>query len=440
MFKNTESKEVALQNSLTNGIECKRKMTQLLLNATEKIDKQFRLYYRPLIVLLCIFAFVNFSRVDYVLSQSWNGWAIGDWLLNYEGGFIRRGLLGTFLISVGSSLGMPLNHLIYGVQCAVFLLFLLIFIYLIRNKTINFWYLVLCFSPGFLLFNYYDGMSVGRKEILIYALFGFWCVIHERSGPRSISVVFFSLLIFLLTLTHEMAVFFMPYFMLVGFLSYPINSRQDLFKIIAPGGASLIAVAILLLFAHPISSSSMCRVFIELGANENVCVGIISFGSDVAIGTIWQRLAELDLIAQLGWGGFLLLAVAPIYLALASFQHQPVSRTTPIIIAALLLGGTTPLFLLSIDWGRWVAIHITLSAIFIASRLPRTAPVLKCEDTNGSRRHVFTNLGSSNPVILLIVVLAVLIFDLSYSINHCCTNNLIEPFGPLKKLITTLKI
>ncbi len=415
-------------------------MIEILVKSGERIDSRFREYYWPLIVLLCIFAFVNFSRVDYVLSQSWNGWAIGDWLLNYEGGFIRRGLLGTFLISIGSGLGISLNHLIYVVQCTVFLLFLLIFIYLIRNKKINFWYLILCFSPGFLLFNYYDGMSVGRKEILIYTLFGFWCVMHERSGPRSISVVFFSLLIFLLTLTHEMAVFFMPYFMLVGFLSYPINSRQDLFKIIAPGGASLIAVAILLLFAHPISSNSMCRVFVELGANENVCTGIISFGSDVAIGTIWQRLAELDFIVQLGWFAFLLLAIALIYLALASFQPQPIGRKKPIIAAALLLGGTTPLFLLSIDWGRWIAIHITLSVIFIASRLPRTAPALKWQDTKGGLRYMCRNRGSSNPVILLIVVLAVLIFDLSYSINHCCTNNWIEPFGPLKKLFTTLKI
>jgi hypothetical protein len=415
-------------------------MTELLLNAAEKIDNQFRPYYWPLIVLLCIFAFVNYSRVDYVLSQNWNGWAIGDWLLNYEGGFIRRGLFGTILISIGNGLGMPLNYLIYVVQCTVFFIFLAIFIYLIRNKTINFWYLILCFSPGFLLFNYYDGMSVGRKEILIYALFGFWCVMHERSGPRSISVVLFSLLIFLLTLTHEMVVFFIPYFILVGFLSYPINSCQDLFRMTAPGVASLIAVAILLLFAHPISEHSMCRVFIELGANENVCTGIISFGSDVSIGTLWQRLVDLDLVTQLVWAAFLLLAVAPIYLALASLQHQSLGRKKPIIIAAVLLVGTTPLFLLSIDWGRWVAIHITLSVIFIASRLPRIAPVLKCEDTDENRRYLCTKIGPSNPVILLTIVFAVLLFDLSYSINHCCTNNLIEPFGPLKKLFTTLKL
>ncbi|MBZ1350149.1 hypothetical protein KZZ10_05780 [Alcaligenaceae bacterium LF4-65] len=414
-------------------------MIQLLLNLAEKIDSQCRAYYRPLIILLCIFAFINFSRVGYTLSQNWNGWTIGDWILNYQGGFIRRGLLGTLLISVGNSFSMPLNDLTYLLQCTVFVLFLLTFIYLIRNKEINFWYLILCFSPGFLLFNYYDGMSVGRKEILIYMLFAAWCVLHERAQPRLISIAIFSILVFVLTLTHEMVLFFMPYFILVGYSSCAGNSSQGFVKLLMPAVASFAAVAVLILFAHPISEPSMCRIFTELGANEKVCNGIISFGSDASIGIVWQRLIALDPLIQLQWLAFLPLIVAPIYLCLHFVKHKELDGKKLLIIAAFLIMATAPLFLLSIDWGRWIAIHVTLSAIFIASHLPRLAQLSDERNAVANRMAWRLRVGQSNLIVLLTVGLAVLLLDLSYSINHCCANNLIEPFGPLKKLFMTLK-
>jgi hypothetical protein len=416
-----------------------KRMIEILVKSGEKVDSKFRAYYGPLIILLCIFAFINFSRVAYTLSQNWNGWTIGDWILNYQGGFIRRGLLGTLLISVGNSLNMPLNYLTYLLQCTVFVLFLLTFIYLIRNKVINFWYLILCFSPGFLLFNYYDGMSVGRKEILIYMLFAVWCVLHERAHPRLISIVIFSVLIFALTLTHEMVLFFMPYFILVGYSSRIGNSPQDFLTLITPAVASLTAVAALILFAHPISEPSMCRIFIELGANQKVCNGIISFGSDASIGIVWQRLIALDPLIQLQWVAFLPLIVAPIYLCLHFVKHKELDGKKRLIIAAFLIMATAPLFLLSIDWGRWIAIHVTLSAIFIASHLPRLAPPSDELNAVANRMVWRLSAGPSNLITLLTVGLAVLLLDLSYSINHCCANNLIEPFGPLKKIFMTLK-
>ena len=409
-------------------------MIEILIKSGERIDSRFREYYWPLIVLLCIFAFVNFSRVDYVLSQSWNGWAIGDWLLNYEGGFIRRGLLGTFLISIGSGLGIPLNHLIYVVQCTVFLLFLLIFIYLIRNKKINFWYLILCFSPGFLLFNYYDGMSVGRKEILIYALFGFWCVMHERSGPRSISVVFFSLVIFLLTLTHEMVLFFMPYFILVGWMAQSANGHTHLWRVLAPTIASTIAVVLLLLFANPISEQTMCRIFITLGANENVCTGIISFGSDLSLKTIWQRLVDLELVRQFVGLVFFTIIIMPIYLAGIVTQSKQRLQKRYLLIFIYIVCFSVPLFLISIDWGRWIAIHLTLITIFLGFKLPDS------EIRVGSWVNVLRssklriNINSHNFKLIGLAFLYLSIFCLTYSFNHCCNNNWIEPFGATRKI------
>ena len=59
--------------------------------------------YGEFILFKPIFNFYNFTR-EFSLGQ------YSDWLINYQGGFIRRGLFGTFLLNLPLS---PENILIF---------------------------------------------------------------------------------------------------------------------------------------------------------------------------------------------------------------------------------------------------------------------------------------------------------------------------------------
>lgn len=413
-------------------------MIKLLVNSGIKVDTQLRRYYKPLILLLCIFSFVNFIRVDYVLTQNWNGWAVGDWLLNYQDGFIRRGLLGTVLIEGSKHLGIPINHFIYITQCSVFFLFLLTFYFLLRKKLLNFWFLILCLGPGFLLFNYYDGMSVGRKEILLYLIFGWWCLITERRQPPVVVVFVFAILIFVLTLSHEMVIFFIPYFIIAQRWLYPLQLKNDFDQSVVLAISSLAGVCLLLIFARPITENTMCATFLKLGAEEEVCKGIVSFGTDSSWRAFLFLIYDQELKKQFLWISFLPIIVLPFYLTILSNWPKLISGKKFLYAALSLFIFSAPLFLISIDWGRWIAIHITLCIILLTQKLPQSVSKRPLKHLHPTHSIFDISMHKATLVALMIVAGSIFVFNLSYSFNHCCTNNLLELLGPLKKFSTTI--
>lgn len=58
------------------------------------------------------------------LASGVSPWIVGDWLINYSGGFVRRGLEGSVVLLIGHLTRIPLNLVVYGMQSVVFVLFL----------------------------------------------------------------------------------------------------------------------------------------------------------------------------------------------------------------------------------------------------------------------------------------------------------------------------
>ena len=171
-------------------------------------DDIFKDYYFLLLFCLGLFLITNYARVDYVLANSWNGWSIGDWIINYDHGFIRRGLSGEIVSWLSDLFNINLNISVYLLQCLIYFIYVFLFIYNLKNKIITFWFFLLCFTPGFLLFTYFDGMAVGRKEIILYALYVTWVNLQINHKINiKISFVFGSIF-FLITLMHESFIFY----------------------------------------------------------------------------------------------------------------------------------------------------------------------------------------------------------------------------------------
>ena len=414
-------------------------MINLLIKVGEKIDARLRGCYRSLLIILCIFSMINFIRVDYVLAQNWNGWAIGDWLLNYEHGFIRRGFLGSIIVGLNQQFDLQINCFIFAGQCAIFLLFLVTFILLLKNKSIGFWYVIACFAPGFLLFNYYDGMSVGRKEILLYAMFAMWCLVLQKNKPATLTIWLFATFLFALTLSHEMVLFFVPYFIVAYWLSYSTKGKRDWAQILPFAVAPLLAVGLLFFFAHPIVENSMCETFLKLGAQEDICQGIISYGTDTSLPTLWLRLRQLELVGQLRLIVLIPVIVAPFYLTILVTPLLVVKIKKIVSTFFCLFCFTTPLFLVSVDWGRWLAIHITLCMILLAQHLRSKQASGQLQSATVAKDRSRASAHYSNILLLLVVAASIVVFNFSYSLKHCCTNNMIESFGPVKKLLTTIR-
>ena len=58
------------------------------------------------------------------MAREMDSWIIGDWLINYSGGFVRRGLAGAVVMLMHRSTGVPLQWVVYGIAASFFLVFL----------------------------------------------------------------------------------------------------------------------------------------------------------------------------------------------------------------------------------------------------------------------------------------------------------------------------
>ena len=91
------------------------------------------------------FAFYSFIGTFHS-AISFN-WSFQDWLINYKGGFVRRGLAGEFISFVSNNFFDPKEHLYFGIQIHSIYFFFISFFYLLyysllyfflKNEEINF--------------------------------------------------------------------------------------------------------------------------------------------------------------------------------------------------------------------------------------------------------------------------------------------------------------
>jgi hypothetical protein len=392
------------------------------------VDEVFAEYYFLLLTCLGIFLIVNYARVDYVLANSWSGWSVGDWVINYDLGFVRRGLSGEIIRWISNSLNIKINWSTYFIQCLVYFSFIFLFLNGLKNKKITFWFLLLCFTPGFLLFTYYDGMAVGRKEIAIFALFAIWInFINSNKINITISLVI-ACVLFFLTLIHESFFFYSLYFYMAVCLS-EASSRAKLNVTLVIPMASAVALLITYLYAKTLDGSLICADLLSHGLNKNICEGVIGYGNVTPTLEIQKYITNFnfqnikDIILIFG------IVIIPNLLYLASMNTSSHSKRKFILWNIFLILISFPLFIMAIDWGRWVSMHITLSVIsltiFLESKSKR------------SKRSAELFIFRQKFIYLLTALVIFIVFTTFYSIQHCCENGFINLFGPIIKIATT---
>ena len=103
--------------------------------------------------LLFIFFLVFYSIFYlYLKHDVGNDWSISEWLINYQGGFTRRGLGGEINIFLADFFSLPLRDTIFFLQTIVHLTYLVfLFIYL-KNFKLYILQIFALFSPLFLLY------------------------------------------------------------------------------------------------------------------------------------------------------------------------------------------------------------------------------------------------------------------------------------------------
>ena len=141
----------------------KNKMQNISFNKINKFNKYFLIY-----LLFLGFCGIVFLYSKYDVS---NDSTISEWLINYQGGFTRRGLIGEICFHLAKFFKTDLRFIIFLLQVFTYLTFLFLTYNFFKNLNINSFLLFVIFTPIFLLYPVAEIEVLARKELFLYIYF-----------------------------------------------------------------------------------------------------------------------------------------------------------------------------------------------------------------------------------------------------------------------------
>jgi hypothetical protein len=301
-------------------------------------------------------------------------WAMGDWLINYSGGFVRRGLIGAAALGV-ARVGISPYLLVLVLQLALYGAIAYAVLRLAEGLPWNVWTLALVYSPATLAFAVHDPSFGFRKEILYFALLGQTLLLLRRGawkdGPLA---VLLTVGMTVCVLSHEALAVLFPYLfcaLLLGFGSVMRAARV----------AALPALATVAGFAvasrFPGNAAVSRAVCSSLGGDAATCGGAIEYlGRTPA----YARAKVMELASSIPYIRHFALVTVLAFVPVAALiwilwrdRRQRFAATSLTACAGASILASVPLFVYGTDWTRWVHLHVFSLFLLLLFVLPQTA-------------------------------------------------------------------
>lgn len=287
-----------------------------------------------------------------------NTYTITEWLINYQGGFIRRGLLGEILYFFYENKIFNLANIFYFLFIILYALIIFLYFNFINKLKIDKILLIQFLSPLFLIYPLIEIDIIGRKEIfLILFLLLYVNFFIKNSIKFQLSYIFLStnLLFFI----HEGLIFYFQFFLLIFFISN-INKvkNKDLILISILGCLYFVFLIYFTLFffenslpnTYEIINSYSDLTFRNLGA---------FYWIEKDIFFAINKIIEISNL-------YIIIKFFLVYVAFQALFFAYAFRTKKIIFFLFICNFLSiPIFFLALDWGRFIYILFNLNLITI---------------------------------------------------------------------------
>jgi hypothetical protein len=331
---------------------------------------------------------------------NWSPWGYSEWLINYDGGFIRRGMGGELIdLLVPSDHVVAVNLLVFANYAALSLLLLWAWR---RSPTRSAAAMALAvLVPGGLFQMAVGNAFFFRKEIVFHIALGIDCVLYgmivATSNPRrrttltGVLIAFFAVQSVFLPLVHEAYLFIsFPAAWLIANRVARQCPERPLYRRVVDATIGLEVVLFGLCAVFKGSPDVVNQMWHAMSAADRL---LISQGTDAlpsggisAIG--WSTMLNLSGVFQMFiagefwiWGlagtGIALVLVLitawsvarPHANAATAEGAEQLTHSVELFRAhmgqlAFLFLASSPMYLLGIDWGRWLS-SVTISYLLI---------------------------------------------------------------------------
>ena len=326
----------------------------------KKIDNYLFTYLLILLIFSYFFLFIKHN----VANDS----TISEWLINYEGGFTKRGLIGQFAIELSRIFESNLRWIIFLLQsfaCTVYFFLLFVFLKKLKFERII---ILSIFTPIFILYPIAEIEVLARKEVLVFSLYLTYLMIPRDSKFKLFSLSIFSLLSILI---WEPIIFFFPLIIILEIIENNIEKINFIFlKLILSFIPSLLVVFFIIMFPLSIDEHNS-MVFIlkqEFGEDCYMACNLLKSKSSI-LQQFQGNFGKYSLEVFIRYSLIFLIGFFPLISLLnnSSLKNKNLVLfkffEKPIILILISLLPIIILFAMGYDWGRWVNVTYVMLAL-----------------------------------------------------------------------------
>ncbi len=319
------------------------------------------LFFYLLILLSFSYFFLHFKH------EVANDSTISEWLINYEGGFTKRGIIGQIAIELSRFFKSELRWIIFLLQSFSVTIYFLLLFNLLRKIEFDRIIILSIFSPIFILYPVAEIEVLARKEIIIFSFFLIYLLIPRNSNLKTLSFIIF---LTLGMLVWEPIIFFFPLFLLFEIIENDIEKFNfDFFKLILSFIPSLIIALVILFDPLTIEEHKEMAFILKNEFNQNCYMSC----SRLLTVSIQQNIMEVtnkySLEVFIRYSLIILVGFFPLFTLIknSSLKNKKLflfkNFSQPIYTFYLTLPFILALFAIGYDWGRWVNISYVILAL-----------------------------------------------------------------------------
>ncbi len=374
------------------------------------INKKIFDYLFGITIAIVIFNFYNFTKELSIGQYS-------DWLINYQGGFVRRGLIGEFLYQIHSILSIRLDILIFLTVSLLYIFFYKNFLTIIKTLKFHFLNLLIVFSPLSFFWPVMEEKASGRKGVLYLFLLTVTALQIKKINfykQKYLIILFSAIIVF----SHTGFLFLLPFFLLV----FMFSNKNKKFKIVFK--EMLIIISSWLLFLIILVNNTI----VEQEQIELICNSVVNFVRKdcTTIGYIstlsWSLELNLELKKSLWMREYynlffsvaFLVSFLPLLAVLYNSKFLNYKKINILFFYIIFLLSTFPLYYLGVDYGRYL--HLTyMSSIIVYAIALRNKVIIFLPKKKG----LIANINFKPKILVVIIFL----YGFTFTVPHCCNNN-----------------
>ncbi len=328
------------------------------------MKNKFNKYLSYYLSILFVFSLIYLVKKHNVGNDS----TISEWIINYSGGFTKRGIIGHIAIFFANFFDLNLRDSILIFQIIIITIYYFLIYYFLRNIKTNKVILLSIFTPIFILYPVAEIEVLARKEIFIFCIF----IIFLLMESSLIKDIYKMISLSLAVLIWEPVVFYFIFFLAVDLLEKKTKSidLKSFLNLIFYVPA--ITIAIYIIF-NPITPENHSVMENYLKNNfQETCY--MSCGLLKTKSSIYDQFAgnfdrysfpiflRYSLIILFGFGPLIILAKNSKLIDNRIIFFRNFNNI--LIPISIMLIPVILLFAMGYDWGRWVNISYVFSILF----------------------------------------------------------------------------